>query len=162
MSLMNDALRKKNREVTGTPEAPGFSEAVRQPRPTRKWWAVLTAATLISAAALTGIHLWQPDAGGSLLMKTQPSAHSRPPMHLAARAASQKQRPTDVQSGSAPTGEGMPATDITDETPGTAGRLSPAPVSTPVRTNTLPDAAVTHAERNRAGRGKTNGHTRFP
>jgi tetratricopeptide (TPR) repeat protein len=142
MSLMNDALRKKNREATGAPEAPGFSEAVRQPRPTRKRWAVLTAATLTTAAALIGIHLWQPDAGGSLLMKTQPSAHSRPSIHLAARAASQTQRPADVQSEPVPTGAGMPATGIADETPGTAGRLSPEPVSTPVRATTTPEAAA--------------------
>ncbi len=142
MSLMNDALRKKNREATGTPAAPGFSEAVRQPRPNRKWWAVLAAAALTTAAALAGIHLWQPDAGGSLLMKTQPSVHSRPPIHPAARAASQSQQPADVQSGSAPAAAGIPATDMADETPGTAGRLSPEPVSTPVRAPNTPEAAA--------------------
>jgi Flp pilus assembly protein TadD len=139
MSLMNDALRKKNREATGTPEAPGFSEAVRQPRSTRKWWAVLTAATLTTAAALAGLHLWQPDAGGSLLMKTQPSASSRPPMGLASRAASQTQRPADVHSTSVPVGDGMPSTGTTDETPGTEDRLSPEPVSVPVKA-TPPEA----------------------
>lgn len=143
MSLMNDALRKKNRETAPSLGTQDFSEVAMRPRPTRKWWAVLTAAALITAAALAGIHLWQSNAGGSLLMKSQPSRLSRQPLHPAAKDSSLTERPADVQSEPAPNGEDLPATGKTAENPASTGQLSPAAVSAAIETNAPPETDTT-------------------
>ncbi|MBC2709546.1 MAG: tetratricopeptide repeat protein [Desulfosarcina sp.] len=79
MSLMNDALRKRNRELAEGPVAPGFSEALRHPRLDRKWLFAVLIAVLFTASALLGIQLIQSGSAPSLLVKTPGPMASRPP-----------------------------------------------------------------------------------
>lgn len=96
MSLMNDALRKKNRETTGSPAAPGFSDVSQHPRTTRKWFAVMAATILLTAAALAGIHLIQSAPGKAMLVKSLLPERSQPPVNRAADITSVADHQADV------------------------------------------------------------------
>lgn len=120
MSLMNDALRKKNRETKQGRSAAGFSEAVRLPRPTRRWVFLLAAVFLLTGAALGGIHLMQSDAADAVLLK--PPLHHRFGMETARTAgpSSMVQRPENTDTEPIPTGGG-PTIPVTDEMAATDG-----------------------------------------
>ena len=81
MSLMNEALRKKNRETTGSPAATGFIDVSQRPRISRHWLIGLAATTLLTAAVFCGTHLIQTSAGPSLLVKSPQPGRARPPAH---------------------------------------------------------------------------------
>ena len=78
MSLMNDALRKKNSETTRSPVATGFVDVVQRPRITRRWHIMLAAMILLTIAVFSGIHLMQSSTGNSLLAKSPLPGRSRP------------------------------------------------------------------------------------
>ena len=96
MSLMNDALRKKNREKTGSPAVTGFSDTSQRPRTTKKWFTVLAAMILLTTAAFAGIHLMQSTPGNALLVKSPLPTRSRPPVSHAPDTTSTVERQTDV------------------------------------------------------------------
>ena len=101
MSLMNDALRKKSRETTGSPVAKGFIEVSGRPRMTRRWLVVLAGLILLTIAVLYGNHLMQSGTGNTLLVMTPQPGRSLPPANHPIETTS------DVQHRSA--GEPLPA-----------------------------------------------------
>ncbi len=101
MSLMNDALRKKSHETTGSPVAKGFIEVSGRPRITRRWLVVLAGLILLSIGIFYGNYLMQSGTGNTLLvMTTQPGRSLSPANHPI-------ETTSDVQHRSA--GEPLPA-----------------------------------------------------
>ena len=101
MSLMNDALRKKSRETTGSPVAKGFIEVSGRPRITRRWLVVLAGLILLTIGVFYGNYLMQSGAGNTLLVMTPQPGRSLPPANHPIETTS------DVQHRSA--GEPLPA-----------------------------------------------------
>jgi hypothetical protein len=85
MSLMNEALRKKNRETTGSPAPTGFIDVSQRPRISRQWLVGLAAMTLLTAAAFYGTHLTQTSTAPPLLVKS-PSTRAHPTAGAASHA----------------------------------------------------------------------------
>jgi Flp pilus assembly protein TadD len=101
MSLMNDALRKKSRETTGSPVAKGFIEVSGRPRITRRWLVVLAGLILLTIGVFYGNYLMQSGTGNTLLVMTPQPGRSLPPANHPIETTS------DVQHRSA--GEPLPA-----------------------------------------------------
>jgi tetratricopeptide (TPR) repeat protein len=79
MSLMNDALRKKKHEATGSPVARGFIEVAGRPWITRRWLVVLAGLILLTMAVFYGNYLIQSGNGNTLLVTTPQPGRSLPP-----------------------------------------------------------------------------------
>ena len=79
MSLMNDALRKKKHEATGSPVAKGFIEVAGRPRITRRWLVVLAGLILLTIGVFYGNYLMQSGTGNTLLVMTPQPGRSLPP-----------------------------------------------------------------------------------
>jgi tetratricopeptide (TPR) repeat protein len=128
MSLMNDALRKKNRETPGGQTATGFSVAPPGPRNFRKWLIVLAALLLLGGAIFGGIVLQQSAGGASLLTKHPLPAQTGDPAATAA-IESPATMPWD-KTGSIPTEAGEKATPTPSESlAGTVGYAPPPMLS---------------------------------
>jgi tetratricopeptide (TPR) repeat protein len=78
MSLMNDALRKKNRETTVSPVETGFIDGSQRPRITRRWLVGLAGMILLTIATFYGTHLMKSSTGNSLLAKSPQPDRSQP------------------------------------------------------------------------------------
>lgn len=142
MSLMNDALRKKNREATGDAVVKGFIDVSDRPRITSRWVVALAGLVLLTIAVFYGNHIIQSSTGDSLLTLSPPSGRSRPPANHSTGT------PSDVRSQ--PGGEPLTASAdrqseaLTPGNPPTENRLAaadenPAPPSLAVNVN-RPDA----------------------
>ncbi|MBR9987105.1 MAG: tetratricopeptide repeat protein [Desulfosarcina sp.] len=79
MSLMNDALRKKKHETTGSPASKGFIMASDQPRITRRWLVVLAGLILLTIGVFYGNYLMQSGTGNTQLVMTPQPGRSLPP-----------------------------------------------------------------------------------
>jgi thioredoxin-like negative regulator of GroEL len=124
MSLMNDALRKKNRETPGDQPATEFSVAPPGPRNIRKWLIVLAALMLLGGAIFGGIVLQQSAGGASLLTKRPLPAQTRDPAAMESPATVPWEK-----TGSLPAGTGEKATPPPSED--LAGTVGHAPVPRP-------------------------------
>ncbi len=101
MSLMNDALRKKSRETTGSPIAKGFIEVSGRPNFTRRWLFVLAGLILLTIGVFFGNYLMQAGIGNTPLVMTPQPERSLPPVNHPGETTS------EVQHRSA--GEPLPA-----------------------------------------------------
>lgn len=129
MSLMNDALRKKKRELAGTAVAPNFSEPSRRPQSTKRWVILLAGVILLSTATLAGIHLVQATPGSDLLVKTPSPRPSIPPESNAATTSSAAAAPVAGQSH----------TDLTGSSVATPTNTDPLAVDRPAESPPLVD-----------------------
>jgi len=135
MSLMNDALRKKNRETTSQPVATALGALPARGRCTRKWIAVLVATILFSGASLIGVHLLQSSTGSSLLA----TKHSPP-----SRAADPS--PADAHAD----------TDLAGQTVAVDAQAPVALVEIPVPTAEIPEEKWFTGQSKEAETGRSN------
>lgn len=78
MSLMNDALRKKNREDSGADPIVDAAMPPINQRKAKKWVFILAALILISGSLIGGGVWWRAKGNGSLFVKhTQPAKTAR-------------------------------------------------------------------------------------
>lgn len=101
MSLMNDALRKKNREVQPAAGTFGTCHALRRSRPAVKWAALLAGVGLLTAMALIGLHWIQSGSGGTFLVQSSQSRPYGSPPDDYPEASSTSERPADEYAGTA-------------------------------------------------------------
>ncbi len=132
MSLMNDALRKKNREIAGSPAVSGFSKISQSPRTTRKGFSVIAAMILLTAAALTGIHLMQSASGNTLRVKRAQPSDAQLPVNRAVDTPSSAGRQAEVTPTFGPVDgnpEPLKPADTPQEKRATAADRQPLPAS---------------------------------
>ena len=120
MSLMNDALRKKNREDVG---ADPIADAAMPPinrRKTKKWVLILAALILIGGSLIGGVVWWWVKGNGSLYaQRPQPAETAR----LAKDATEQSKM--RVSPGPVALPSSVPGTDVTQAD--SAERKAPPP-----------------------------------
>ena len=132
MSLMNDALRKKKHEATGSPVAKGFIEVSGQPRITRRWLVVLAGLILLSIGIFYGNPLMQSGTGNPLLVMPPQPGRSLPPANHPIETTSDvphqpdgEPRPTSADRQT----ETLLSVDPPEETRLATAELGPAPPS---------------------------------
>ncbi|WP_372683412.1 tetratricopeptide repeat protein [Desulfosarcina sp.] len=130
MSLMNDALRKKSRETTGSPVVKGFIDVSDRPRISRRWLVVLAGLILLTIAVLYGTHLLQSSTGNALLVMTPQPGRSLPPANHPIETTSEVQLRSD--------GEARPAsvnrqaeTPVSEDSPADNRLATAVPVAVP-------------------------------
>jgi tetratricopeptide (TPR) repeat protein len=135
MSLMNDALRKKNRETAHSAPSAGASDAIRRPWPTRGWAFLLAAVILATGAALAGIYLMQSDTANALPEKPTLSDRTGPAADRVANTASIAQRPAGIGTEPMPAGGG-PAMHVTGDMPAAEDHATGHGLPTPASSTT--------------------------
>jgi hypothetical protein len=124
MSLMNEALRKKNRETTGSPAPTGFIDVSQRPRISRQYLVGLAAMILLTAAAFYGTHLVQTSTAPPLLVKSPSPGHTRPPAQRSSLSASDAHDQSDTMPLPASVRHQTEA--FTSEEPPTGDRMAAA------------------------------------
>ncbi len=119
MSLMNDALRKKNRETAGIPASMTVADKPRKPPANWRLMAVLVVVGVITASALAGVCLVQSNAESPLGTRVLPSKPIPASMHPGRLSPAAVQTTEDTASTKA-----LPETGQEEPTGMAAGHLS--------------------------------------